>query len=400
MVDIKEKKDCCGCSACVQRCPKQCITMVEDEEGFLYPRVDTSLCIDCHLCELVCPVINQGEPREPLQCFAAINPDENIRQVSSSGGIFTMLAEQTIKNGGVVFGARFDEHWEVVHDCTDNVEGLAQFRGSKYVQSRIGNCYCRIEQLLKEGRKVLFSGTPCQIAGLHRFLRKEYDSLLTVDIICHGVPSPSVWRKYLTEEVTLIRSRENAVLPPDIQGKSTLSIDGISFRNKSSGWKKYSFALILSAIDARGEKFSFCLRSLVNENPYLCGFNVNLYLRPSCYDCPAKCGKSQSDITIGDFWGIERVMPQMCDDEGVSMVLPLTERGAKALMHLPGLNALDALRASEYNRTFAHSSMYNGNRYLFFKKLRKKSFLCLFQRYVTPNFGQRALNFIERNLYK
>ena len=199
MIDIIDKTLCCGCAACVQRCPKQCITLHEDHEGFLYPKVDTETCIDCGLCEKVCPILNEGNKREPLKVYAAINKDEKIRLESSSGGIFTMLAEQTIGEGGVVFGARFDENWQVRLDYTETIEGIAAFRGSKYVQARTENIYQQAEKFLKEGRKVLFTGTPCQIAGLKKFLRKEYANLLAVDFVCHGVPSPKVWAKYLQE---------------------------------------------------------------------------------------------------------------------------------------------------------------------------------------------------------
>lgn len=193
MIDILDKQKCCGCSACMQRCPKQCIAMQEDSEGFCYPIVDRNACIACGLCEKVCPMLNPYKARKPLEVHAAINRDEQIRRESSSGGIFTLLAEQTIRKGGVVFGARFDGNWEVRHDWCENIEGLGQFRGSKYVQSRIGACYRQAEIFLKSGRSVLFSGTSCQIAGLHRFLGKSYDNLLSVDVICHGVPSPLVW---------------------------------------------------------------------------------------------------------------------------------------------------------------------------------------------------------------
>ena len=199
MLQIKEKKDCCGCEACVQRCPQQCIAVREDSEGFLYPVVDEGRCTDCGLCERVCPGLQPGEPREPLKVYAAKNPDEKVRIQSSSGGIFSLLAEQVIRAGGVVFGARFDGRWEVVHDYTEAMEGLEAFRGSKYVQSRTGETYRLAETFLRAGRKVLFCGTPCQIAGLKLFLRKEYENLLTVDFICHGVPSPGIWRKYLQE---------------------------------------------------------------------------------------------------------------------------------------------------------------------------------------------------------
>ena len=197
MIDIKEKNNCCGCSACVQICPKQCISMAADNEGFLYPQVNSAICIDCGLCEKVCPVINQSAPREPLVVYAAKNNNEDIRLKSSSGGIFTLLAEKVIEEGGVVFGAKFDADWNVVHDYTETIEGLAAFRGSKYVQSIIGDNFKTAKQFLNNGRKVLFSGTPCQIAGLKKYLRKEYDNLLTVDVVCHGVPSPMVWRDYL-----------------------------------------------------------------------------------------------------------------------------------------------------------------------------------------------------------
>ena len=199
MINILNKKDCCGCNACVQRCPKQCIIMQTDNEGFLYPIVDATTCIDCGLCEKVCPVINQTEPQEPLKVYAAYNKNEDIRMQSSSGGIFTLLAEEIIKKGGVVFGVKFNKDWMPEFGYTETLEGLSTYRGSKYVQAIVGDAYKQAEEFLKAGREVLFSGTPCQIAGLKRYLRKEYDKLLTVDIICHGVPSPKVWNMYLKE---------------------------------------------------------------------------------------------------------------------------------------------------------------------------------------------------------
>lgn len=329
MIKIDSKEKCCGCWACVQRCPKQCITMVEDDEGFLYPKVDSSLCIDCSLCEKVCPVINQGEPRIPEAVYAAKNLNEEIRMASSSGGIFTLLAEDVIAKGGVVFGARFNEEWEVVHDYTETIEGLSAFRGSKYVQSRVGKCYSQVEEFLKKDRKVLFSGTPCQISGLKRFLRKEYDNLLTVDFICHGVPSPGVWLEYLKEETARQCGRKNSVLPHPILNGRNARIDSISFRNKCLGWRKSCFALTFSVPDEYGGKNSVLISEPLNKNIFLRGFLANLYLRPSCHACPAKSLKSGSDITIGDFWGIQNVMPEIDDDKGVSVVMVSTEKGKK-----------------------------------------------------------------------
>lgn len=331
MIHLTEKRDCCGCSACVQRCPKHCISLREDTEGFLYPHVDASKCIDCGLCEQVCPMLHQPvAERKPLAVYAAKNKNEEVRQASSSGGIFTALAEEIIREGGVVFGACFSADWEVVHDYTETVDGLARFRGSKYVQSRMGDSYMQAEAFLKAGRKVLFSGTPCQIAGLKKFLRKDYANLLAVDVICHGVPSPGVWREYLKEEIARQRDGKNTVLPRPIHEKDVL-VERISFRDKTLGWKKFSFALVLSTTNGSGEKFSFCSRMPLNENLFLRGFLADLYLRPSCYACPLKCGKSGSDMTLGDFWGLQDVFPELDDDKGMTALLVNSVRGKEML---------------------------------------------------------------------
>ena len=224
MIEVKNKKDCCGCHACSAICAKHCITMKSDEEGFLYPIVDKDACTNCGLCEKVCPMLNQSEPSPPLKVYAGKNKDEEIRCQSSSGGIFTLLAEKVIGEGGVVFGAKFDKNWDVVHSWTDTLEGIAVFRGSKFVQSTIGEAYLDIKHFLKQGRKVLFSGTPCQITGLKKFLRKDYNNLLTVEVVCHGVASPRIWNEYLKS----------------LQLKN---IGAISHKDKSSGWRGYSFSI-------------------------------------------------------------------------------------------------------------------------------------------------------------
>ena len=328
MIHITDREKCCGCEACIQRCPQQCITLHEDGEGFLYPETDEGRCIDCGLCEKVCPVIFQGTARRPLNVYAAKNPDEEIRWESSSGGVFTLLAEKILSEGGVVFGARFDARWEVVHDYTENVEGLSAFRGSKYVQSRIGDSFRQTECFLKTGRKVLFSGTPCQIAGLKLFLKKEYDNLLTVDFICHGVPSPGVWRKYLKEIAARRAAGKNTVLYASLNksGDVLRDISFISFRDKTLSWKKFSFVVCFSATDG-AEKNSVLLSEDLHTNLFLKGFLADLYLRPSCYACPVKKLKSGSDLTIGDFWGVEYVLPRIDDGQGVSIIMSHNLKG-------------------------------------------------------------------------
>ena len=313
MIKITDKQDCCGCSACAQRCPKKCISMIEDEEGFLYPQVDTSKCVDCHLCEKVCPVINQYEARTPLNVYAAKNSDDEVRQQSSSGGIFTLLAEQTIKDGGVVFGACWDNEWNVKHDCVDNLSDLQRFRSSKYLQSVIGDAYLKTEQFLKTGRKVMFTGTPCQIAGLKHFLRKEYDNLLAVEIICHSVPSPGVWQQFLTTRLHTLKWNKS-------------DIRNISFRDKKTGWKTYSFVIE----NKDGNSFI----ELSSKNAFMRGFLADLYTRPSCHACPAKQLKSGSDITLGDFWGIESLMPEIDDDKGVSAIIVNSDKGKQVLHNI------------------------------------------------------------------
>lgn len=336
MINITQKKYCCGCMACVQACPVHCIRLEEDKEGFLYPQVNLEQCIDCGKCEKVCPELSQPEERKPLQVYAAINPDEEIRKQSSSEGIFTLLAESVIEENGVVFGACFDEAWNVVHDYTETKEGLAVFRGSKYVQSRIGKSFKHVEQFLKAGRKVLFTGTPCQVMGLKRFLCKDYENLLVVDFVCHGVPSPKVWKSYL-DKLSRPTGRKNSVLLPAKPLPSEINrlsqIKSIDFRNKCLGWKKFSFALMLSKATAAGEEIQFCSH-VFTENPFMQVFLANLSLRPSCYNCPAKAGKSGSDITIGDFWGIENVDSTMDDDRGTSLVMLNTSIGQKAFSEL------------------------------------------------------------------
>ena len=335
MIDITEKQDCCGCSACVQKCPKRCITLEEDGEGFLYPEVDVSACIDCGLCEKVCPWLNRSEKTEPLEVLAVKNRNEAERMASSSGGVFIALAGRVIAEGGVVFGAVFDGNWEVMHAYAETMEGVRPMMGSKYLQSRIGDSYRDAERFLKEGREVLFTGTPCQITALHKYLRKEYPNLLSVDFLCHGVPSPGVWRRYLDE--TFFRSArmaaagKNTVLPSSL--KSLPVITGIGFRDKEKfGWKKFSFVVRGSA--SKADENSVLLSDIHYANPYMRGFLSDVYLRPSCYHCKCKNGVSHSDLTIADYWGIHVVMPDFDDDKGVGLVLLNTDKGKDAFSTL------------------------------------------------------------------
>jgi coenzyme F420-reducing hydrogenase beta subunit len=269
--------------------------MHPDEEGFLYPIVNLEVCIGCNLCVKVCPAIYQGQERLPLKVYASRNKDERILLESSSGGIFSLLASVVIRQGGVVFGVRYDKDWNTVHSWTDSDEGLADFRGAKYVQSRIGNTYKQVLAFLKQDRWVLFSGTSCQISALNRFLKKKYEKLLTVELVCHGVPSTKIWQSYLMELTD--------------QGKNP--IRNIQFRGKDTGWKEYSFV----CFQERGNHME-----TFKKNPYMKGFIQDLYLRPSCYQCPSKSFATDSDLALADFWGVQYLYPQLDDDLGIGTV--------------------------------------------------------------------------------
>ena len=266
----------------------------------MYPKVNLELCVNCGLCERVCPVVNQSNPILPRAVFAAKSKLLSERMASSSGGIFPLLAKNAIARGGVVFGAAFDENLNVFHTYAETETQLQAFSGSKYVQSRIGNSFKLAADFLKQGRFVLFSGTPCQISGLKKFLGKDFENLLAVEVVCHGAPSPKVFRDYIS------------TIP---------SVKQICFKDKSTGWKKYSVRIETEGGTSR--------RQLMRDNPYMQGFLKDLYLRPSCHACPARDGKSGADIILGDFWGVGNYYPEFDDDKGVSLVIVNSEKGEK-----------------------------------------------------------------------
>ena len=390
MIDIRNKSQCCGCEACVQRCPKRCISLVEDVEGFLYPKVDASLCIDCGLCEKVCPIINQSIEREPQAVFAAINPDDNIRKSSSSGGIFSALANAVLSQGGVVFGVCWSADWRLIFDYAETQEDLSSFRGSKYLQAHVGDAYVKAEQFLKLGRQVLFTGTACQIAGLKKYLRRDYNNLLAVDVICHGAPSPKVWKKYLDEQLESIEQERG----------SGYQIASINFRDKSIGWKNYNFSIGLKREEGVVEYFT----QPSSQNIFMRGFLRDIYLRPSCYSCPAKSGKSGSDITLGDFWGINQLKPEIDDDRGVSAVMVNTARGA---------SWYNSLSLDQYSMTYTDVCHYNSalvrsvacppQRAKFFALYGKQPFMSLVDDLCRIPFWRRVANKIKsilRRIYK
>ena len=306
MIEIRDKKDCCGCGACEQICPRHALTMKEDSEGFLYPITDTSLCIDCGLCNKVCPVLNRyEEPREKPLSFACKSHDESLIDMSSSGGFFTVLAEYVLNQGGVVFGAKFDDKWEVKYDYTETKKGLEKFRGSKYVQGTIGETYKTVKNFLKTGRLVLFTGTPCHVSGLNHFLLRNYDNLITLDFVCHSIPSPMVWRDYLN----------------CFQAEGPIAY--VTFRDKSFGWDNYGISIDVF----RDNEVKTVVKETHKNNIFFKAFLSNLTARPSCFFCPARRYTSGSDIMMGDCWGFNTYHPESYNNKGMSLVLPKTPKG-------------------------------------------------------------------------
>ena len=305
---------CTGCGACAQSCPQACIHFSEDSRGFSFPTIDQNACIHCGKCRSVCPVLRtSASGREPI-AYAAYSSCSDTRAESSSGGIFSELAKLVLSRGGVVFGAAFDKTFSVRHICVENEQDLWRLRGAKYVQSDIGTCYKEAKNRLNRGQYVLFSGTPCQIAGLHSFLNRQYSNLLSVDIVCMGVPSPTVWQSYM-------RYREKM----DTSGSSLIEV---SFRSKESGWSRYQYSVQCKYADGT-------LYQVPNQQDlYLQLFTGRYLSRACCTNCNFKGIMRDSDITLGDFWGIWDIAPEMDDNGGTSVILVHTPTGDSFLQQL------------------------------------------------------------------
>ncbi|MBQ7633319.1 MAG: Coenzyme F420 hydrogenase/dehydrogenase, beta subunit C-terminal domain [Alphaproteobacteria bacterium] len=375
-------EDCCGCGACANKCGVKAITMKENDEGFLYPVIDEDTCINCGQCLNVCPVLNsEFDNTKNPECYAVMASDE-IREKSSSGGMFTLLAEHILNKSGVVCGAAFDEKWNVHHIIIDNADDLDKLRGSKYVQSDTEKCYSEIEKLLKGGKEVLFSGTPCQVAGLNTFLGKKYDNLLTVDILCHGAPSRGVWQKYLDE--CFDRSQ----------------IKNVNFRDKSKiGWSCSSCTFTM----ANGNK--------IVSDSYTKLFHNSTILRKSCENCKYSLLPRPADITLGDWWGISEHVPGLNDGKGLSLVLANTAKG-KAVVAEVAPDARSIQMKENYNNGHIRiGTKLNPARNSFFMLYRKDGFrqaaeistkdkydVCLITTFFAKNFGAIMVAYAVHNI--
>lgn len=399
MIDIQNKSLCCGCAACVQRCPRQCISLKEDNEGFLYPSINKEICINCGICEKVCPVIHRDEPIIPIKVLASYNLNEKEREESSSGGIFSLLAKNILNMGGIVFGGLYNSNWNIIHGYIDSPDDLYKLRGSKYVQSNIENSYIQAELFLKEGRQVLFSGTPCQISGLKHYLKKNYENLYLVDVLCHGAPSPGIWKKYLNEEVygisKSLKNKKCTILSSkDLQ---TL-IEDIKFRDKGGGWKKYRFVLKLKKTATTGKNYE--ISSDVTKNLFLQGMLKHLFIRPICHSCPFREQRSHSNITLGDFWNIEFTDSRFADDKGTSMVLINDEKGLKFWEDIEKytFSSIKTYKqATNICSMILHPCEKNSNRDPFYKELYKSdSVKKSIMKYTKEDYIQKLISKLKK----
>ena len=300
MKQVLEKSRCTGCTTCMNICPKGAITMIEDSDGFKYPVIDQDKCINCGLCVKTCPVLNTKENESLNKCYVGYNKSEEVRLNSSSGGIFSLIANHILDQKGIVIGAAFNKENELKHIAIEKTKDLNKLMGSKYLQSDLTNIFKYIKENIKE-RKILFVGTPCQVGGLKAFIKNDYDNLICVDLVCHGVPSPKLFKKYIEE-----LENENGKLL------------NYNFRDNSTGWDTYSNTAKFKDKTIKEDR---------RQNKYMKLFLSDVALRQSCFNCNFKLGNKYSDITLGDFWGIKKHYPEMYNKSGVSAIIINTKQG-------------------------------------------------------------------------
>lgn len=307
MIEITEKKNCCGCTACAAVCPKECISMREDAEGFLYPAVNKTTCINCGACEKVCSILHvKPERKFEQEAYIVQNKDQKVLRESTAGGAFTAIAKYALRHGGVVFGVELSNQLVAHHIYVETEKDLARFRNSKYVQSNVGDTFRQVKSFLNQGKFVCFSGTPCQIEGLKNYLRLDYENLITVDVVCRAVPSPLIFQKYVEYQ----------------EKKLADHIKTVRFRDKHYGYK-YSTMNVIT------DKNKGNYHQGVESDPWLRAFFSNICDRPSCHDCHFRKQYRVSDFTIWDCFHAGRFSKELDNDKGATRVLVHSEKGKR-----------------------------------------------------------------------
>lgn len=355
MPKLATKEDCTGCTACVTICPKVCIEMKSDKNMFFYPTVNNERCVQCGLCENTCPIVAPLEIIEhEVKAYAAYSKDEIVRTSSSSGGIFSEAAKIVLGNGGVVFGAAYNDSFDITHICVKCEAELDRIRGAKYAESNLDGVFVDIEKRLDGGQDVLFSGTPCQISGLHAFLRKKYNNLFCIDFVCHGVPSPMAWKAYVEYRA---KQDANGELPKTI-----------NLRSKKTGWSRYQYSNVFEYENGKQHSISS------SDSLFMKLFVGDYISRPSCENCKFKGYNRVSDITLGDFWGIWDIDPEMDDNKGTSVVLIQSEKGQALWNEISGkikFKEVSLEQASRQNPSMLVPSKANSKREEVLKQIRE-----------------------------
>ena len=361
MISITDKKRCVGCGSCISACRKKAICFIEDEQGFVYPIVNTSLCVECGMCESVCPIEytrTQNDFHEKPLCYAAWNINNDERKSSSSGGVFTLLAKDFLDENGMVCGATWSNDLRVQHKLVSTIGQLSGMRKAKYIQSDTSGVFERIKQQLDSGKNILFSGTPCQVAGLKSFLKQDYDNLLTVEVICHGVVSQKVFSRY-------IESLEN-----HLESK----VMCFDFRDKTNGWMNYN--VLADLMNHKSYIKSH------NKDEYMLGYLwYNLFFRPACTNCKFKVFPRRADITLGDYWGAdEKLFGRENCDKGISVVLLNSSKGHRMFDSISKnivKKEIDLDKVISGNPSLVKSSNVGKYSSYFFKHYTEKDFIDL-----------------------
>ena len=376
MENIIDKKLCTGCTSCLSVCPKKAISFKEDSDGFKYPVIDKDKCIDCGLCKKKCPVLNTKDNESINDCYVGFNYDDNEKLKSSSGAIFSLLADYVLDNNGIVIGAAFDKENKLKHVAVESKKDLDKLKGSKYLQSDLNNIFVYIKENIKD-RKLLFVGTPCQVAGVKAIINNK--NLLCVDLICHGVPSPKLFDKYIKE----------------LESKNNDSLLNYNFRDKSTGWDTYS-----NTASFKNNNVS----ELSKNNKYMNLFLSDVALRESCYNCNFKVGNKYSDITLGDFWGVQNYYPEMYNKKGVSAIIINTELGKEVFNIIKNNIEYKSCKLDEIivgNPSLKDSGKIPKNRAQFFLELDNKSIDYLCNKYKKKSsLIRRVLGKVKRIIKK